>query len=346
MDPKIKATVGAGAVTFLLFISGLLVWLTPIPLLFLFHKNGRAAALSALGIAIAAVALVYFGVVPWVVTTWGKGASSSFLFWLPGTGNLNGSTWHPGFFGLSYLSFYGLIGLLLGFWENSERAVTQLVGKVLLVLAGALLVWVAVLSKGHLTSLFTDAEQYFSTMLTQMSEQIPMESTPELRDQLAALKTHGDTIVYYAVRLIPGMLIAISLFIIWLNVVVARKLFVKDAFFKRLGPLKNWQLPFEFVWLLIGLSALLIADIYLLNIKFFELLALNCYMVFALCYFLQGLAIVAFYGQKWSLPPLVRLIGYLIFLLFFQPIGILLLALGFFDSWFDFRRLTAKPKTT
>jgi len=344
MNPRIKATVGAGAVTFLLFISGLLVWLTPIPLLFQFRKNGRVGALISFAIAILAVALVYFGIVPWVVSHWGHGQSSSIFFWLPGLGPVNEMSWHPGFFGLSYLVFYGLIGIFLGFWEPRERQVTRLVGKTLLILTGALVLWFFIMSKGHLLNFINDAETYFGLLLKQMADQIPADSTPEIREQMVALKTYGDTIVYYAVRLIPGMLVSMSLFIIWLNLVVARKLFIKESFFKKLGPLRNWQLPFGFVWFLIGLAALLIADIYVLHWHVFEILALNFFLVFGLCYFLQGLAILAFFGQKWSIPPLLRLIGYLIFLLFFQPIGVLLLGVGFFDSWFDFRKLTAKPK--
>ncbi len=344
MNPRVKTAITAGGLTFLLFVSGLLVWLTPMPLLYQYHKNGRGPAITSFVIALLAVAFIYFGVVPWIVATWGKVGSSPLIFWLPGMGSLDGAGLHPGFFGLSYLSFYGLIGIFLGLWEPKEFQVTRLVGKILLILTLLLTIWLAVISGGRLTALFHEAENYFGLLLNQMAGQIPEDATPEIRDQLAILKTHGDTIVYYAVRLIPGMLMAMTLFVVWLNLVVARKLFVKDELFKKLGPLRNWQMPFGFVWLLIGMAVLLLADVYWIQWGLLKILALNFFIVFGLSYFLQGLAILAFYGQKWSIPPLVKLLGYLIFLLFFQPIGVLLLGVGFFDSWFDFRKLTAKSK--
>ena len=250
--------------------------------------------------------------------------------------------WGPGAFGYFYYFFYGLMGALLGHWEKSETSITRLVGKISGLLFLAAFLWVLWQSGGALGDFIRETELYFNTLLKDMTTQVAQDADGNLSDQLALIQSYGDQIVYYSVRLIPGMVLATCIFVIWLNIVVARKLFLKDNFFEKIGPLRRWQLPFSFVWATIALTILLFSDIYFLKSGLLKIFTLNLFIIFALTYFFQGLAILAYYGQKWSIPPLVRLLGYLVFLLFFQPVGVLLLALGFFDSWFDFRKLAPK----
>jgi uncharacterized protein YybS (DUF2232 family) len=162
---------------------------------------------------------------------------------------------------------------------------------------------------------------------------------------MAVLQSYGPTVIYYAVRLIPGMILAMAIFVTWLNIVVSRRIFLKEGFFEKLGSLKQWQVPFGFVWAWIGIALLLVADIYFLKVNYLKLFAFNAFIIFGLIYFFQGLAILAFYNQRWALPPLARLVFYLLFFIFFQPFSLILLAVGFFDSWFNFRKLTPKAKS-
>ncbi|MDX1387014.1 MAG: DUF2232 domain-containing protein, partial [bacterium] len=283
---------------------------------------------------------------PWMQQHYGLEKAAQYLFWLPGVAAAPGVPWHAGSFGLAYFVFYGALGWMLGYWEGKETNATHLGAKVVGVLTLVIVLWVLWQTGGNFKLFIQETENYFHTFLTQMTSQVPEDAGSELQDQLALLQTHGDKIVFYTVRLIPGMLMAGVLFIFWLNLLLARKLFIKDQFFKGLGPLKRWQLPFSFVWGLIGLALLLLGDIYFFKVGYFKFLALNLFIPFGLIYFLQGLAILAYYGQRWSIPPLVKLLGYLVFLIFFQPIGVILLGLGFFDSWFDFRKLAPKEASS
>lgn len=343
---QLKGVLGLGVLSVLLFLSGLLVWLSPLPVFYCFKKRGTRAGFFAVALSLGCLAGLYLGLLPWVQGHYGMDAAARYLFWLPGVAAVPGLSWQAGSFGLAYFLFYAAMGGMLGFWEGKETNATRLGAKVLGILTLVIFIWVLWQTGGNLKLFIQQTENQFQTFLTQMSSQVPEDAGKELRDQLALLQTHGERIVYYTVRLIPGMLFAGILFIFWLNLLLARKLFIKDQFFKELGPLKRWQLPFSFVWGLIGLALLLLADIYFFKVGYFKFLALNLFIPLGLIYFFQGLAILAYYAQRWSIPPLVKLLGYLVFLIFFQPIGVVLLSLGFFDSWFDFRKLTPKEASS
>jgi hypothetical protein len=337
MQLKIKGVLATGGLAVLLYLSGLLLWLTPVPFLYSFKKRGRETAWAGLFFGLLLLGGLYYGLVTWVSAHFGWEQAQQYLFWLPGIGLAAGDPWLPGGYGLPYFFFYGLMGVLLGRWEDSDKTPTTLVAKVVGVLAVGVACWVLWRSGGSLSSVSSGIEAYFQVLLQQMLK-APTQGAPELQDQMAVLQSYGPAITYYAVRLIPGMILAMAILVAWLNIVVSRRLFWKDLFFEKLGFLKNWRLPFGFVWALIGTALLLIADIYLLKINYLKLFAFNAFIIFGLIYFFQGLAILAFYNQRWALPPLVRLVFYLLFFIFFQPLCFILLAVGFFDSWFDFRK--------
>ena len=339
---KVKGVLVTGGLAVLLYLSGLLLWLTPIPILYAYKKSGRQAAWGGLIFALIFLAFLYFGVIHWVSGYFGWEKVQQYLFWLPGVGLAAGNALLPGTYGLPYFFFYGLMGLLLGFWEFKEKSATLLVTKVVAILAVGVLAWVFLQSGGSFTSLVAGTEAYFQELLKQMLQK-PAEGNPELQEQLAVLQSYGPTVIYYAVRLIPGMILAMAIFVTWLNIIVSRRFFWKDLFFEKLGPLKVWQLSFGFVWALIGVAFLLVVDIYFLKVNYLKLFAINAFIVFGLIYFFQGLAILAFFNQRWALPPMARLIFYVLFFIFFQPFSLILLTIGFFDSWFDFRKLTPRP---
>jgi uncharacterized protein YybS (DUF2232 family) len=70
-------------------------------------------------------------------------------------------------------------------------------------------------------------------------------------------------------------------------------------------------------------------------------LAANVLLVLGTVYLFQGLAIAAFYFEKWKLPRFLRAVIYAFLLLQqFATLGVILV--GLFDIWLDFRRLSRK----
>jgi uncharacterized protein YybS (DUF2232 family) len=74
-----------------------------------------------------------------------------------------------------------------------------------------------------------------------------------------------------------------------------------------------------------------------------KIAALNVLTVLLPLYFIQGIAIVAFYFRKKAFSFLARLFAYTIVLVI-NPLPLIVTALGIFDLWFDFRK--PRVKTT
>lgn len=339
-EMKTQTMILLGALSLLLYLSGFLVWLTPLPLLYAYKKGGRNAGLWSIGVAVICLFLLYFGVLPLLGSNLEGSKALASFFWVPGMGPEEAPGLTPSVYGISYYAFYGLIGVLLGETERRATDITQLIGKTLGFLMLGLVIWLFWQVKGNWGGMVSGLEQYFIYMIAEITK-VP-GANPDVQNQLALLSQHKETIAHYAVRLLPAMIINSAIFIIWLNIVVARKLFFRETMFIKLGSLRVWHVPFIIVWAVIGIAGLLFADVYLIHTNLLKIFSINALIVFSLVYFFQGLSIVAFYSQRWSLSPLVRIIFYFIFLLFFQPLAVLMLAFGFFDSWFDFRKLTPK----
>jgi uncharacterized protein YybS (DUF2232 family) len=99
------------------------------------------------------------------------------------------------------------------------------------------------------------------------------------------------------------------------------------------GDLVRWSAPEWLIWGLIATGFGMLAPITAVSD-----FALNAFLCFALVYFCQGLAIMAFYFQALSVPGIVRAVIY--FIAIVQPVVSLVVCLaGVFDMWIDFRRL-------
>jgi len=69
---------------------------------------------------------------------------------------------------------------------------------------------------------------------------------------------------------------------------------------------------------------------------------LNLFVITAVIYGLQGMAVAVYFLDKKSVPVFLWVIVFI--LIFSQPLLIgLLLGLGLFDTWLDFRKLKVKP---
>jgi len=66
--------------------------------------------------------------------------------------------------------------------------------------------------------------------------------------------------------------------------------------------------------------------------------SINCLIVLMLVYFFQGIAVVSFFFQKKRSPTALRMFCYSLIAvqLYFL---ILVIGLGFFDNWINFRKL-------
>ncbi|MGE0615675.1 MAG: DUF2232 domain-containing protein [Bacteriovoracia bacterium] len=130
----------------------------------------------------------------------------------------------------------------------------------------------------------------------------------------------------------PSALAVFSLVTIWINLVMVLRL-NPGLLRERLGIVPNffslWKAPEFLVWPTIAAGASLL---FLTGLS--RDIALNFFRFFMAVYAIQGLSILSFLFDSWKLKGGLRLVAYLVMVFIGMPF---LLAVGFFDLWFDFR---------
>jgi uncharacterized protein YybS (DUF2232 family) len=158
-------------------------------------------------------------------------------------------------------------------------------------------------------------------------------------ERVQAISESLDTIGHVLVRILPALCAAGTLIMGWLTILFARMVMTKKGLgFPDLGRLNRWQAPDMLVWGVIGGGLML-----LLPQTAARIIGGNLMIVLGTIYLLQGLAIMSFYFEQKALPAalMVMLYGLVVF---WQPLLLGIIGLGFFDMWADVRRLQ-RPTT-
>ncbi len=143
-----------------------------------------------------------------------------------------------------------------------------------------------------------------------------------------------ENIEYVLIRIIPALIVAAIFFVSWTNLLLAKPIFKsRELFYPSFGSLKLWKAPEFLVWGIIGCGLLL-----LLPDKTLKIFGLNGLLILITIYFFQGIAIVSFYFEKKRFPRGLRFFLYSLIALQ-QAILLVIIGLGFFDMWLNFRKL-------
>lgn len=148
------------------------------------------------------------------------------------------------------------------------------------------------------------------------------------------LEESFDTIHYALLVIMPAITAATLAITAWINLLLGR-IVLKAAGFHSpvMSRLNLWQAPDGLVWGVIGCALLLFVPFQALNI-----VALNILIVVMMVYLFQGFAIISFYLDKKEVPVIIRVFIYAA-LAIQQFLLILVIGLGFFDTWLDIRRI-------
>jgi uncharacterized protein YybS (DUF2232 family) len=132
------------------------------------------------------------------------------------------------------------------------------------------------------------------------------------------------------IRFLPGIMGLVFLTTGLTNILVARRVSARGT--EVFGPeFSLWRLPDHLVWVPIAAGALALA-----GDGPYRTGAENALLVLGGVYFLQGLAVTAFYFRRFKIPVFVRWLIYV--LLGIQWYGLLAVVLvGLSDVWFDLR---------
>lgn len=133
---------------------------------------------------------------------------------------------------------------------------------------------------------------------------------------------------------LPSLTISFTILIVWITLIIAKPILTKRGlFYPDFGQLNMWKVPEFLVWCVIGCGAAL-----LLPNQTLKVFAGNGLFILMTIYFLGGIAIVSFYFEKKQFPPMLRFFVYTLIALHHLVLLIVIL-LGFFDMWVNFRRL-------
>ena len=104
--------------------------------------------------------------------------------------------------------------------------------------------------------------------------------------------------------------------------------------------MREWKAPEQLVWALIACGFIL----FIPGLSSIRNIAVNLLLVIGAFYFAQGLAVIGFFFAKNKVPRFLRGLTYVL-IVFQQIFTLLVVGLGLFDLWGDFRRLR-KDKLT
>lgn len=157
-------------------------------------------------------------------------------------------------------------------------------------------------------------------------------------ESLELLRERAPQIIDVVLRIMPALAFVGFVTVILINLFFLYRRFPDhQASFVSTGDVREWKSPEPLVWcfILAGFSLFLPVG------GFLKALALNSFLGIAVFYFLQGLAIVAYYFHHKNVPYFLRSLAYIL-IVFEQLFTLFVVGLGLFDLWGDFRRLKKK----
>lgn len=234
-----------------------------------------------------------------------------------------------------YLTQFGIPGLVLVHALRHgigwPRAVARVVvaGAMLLLLLAGYTAYSADTSISVLVADYIDAEM---EQVYSVYAEAEMEDA-QLEELLAVLENTAD----FLKRAYAGITVA-SLGLVYLVTVMVVYLFGRGRFSLPGVEFYHFKVAEPVIWVLIIAGFSLLAPVEQIQIT-----GLNVLTVLLPLYFVQGIAIVAFYFRKKAFSLLARIFAYTIMLVI-NPLPLMVTALGIFDLWFDFRK--PRVKTT
>jgi uncharacterized protein YybS (DUF2232 family) len=243
------------------------------------------------------------------------------------------------FGGLSFdaLFFYELV--LLGFILSEciggrvsvEKTVLYSAGSVLVTGVAALFIYSNLMGTGFVklvSDYITSSLEMTLTLYQSMG--IPDET-------IQAMSGPMETFRYYLLRILPALVTSLALFVAWMNMLMARSLLRrKKALPLDFGTLNQWKAPEFLVWGVIICGLMLLAPL-----GYLKILGFNGLLILMTIYFFQGIAVVSFFLKKKESPRLLKIIIYA-FIALQHMMVLLVIGLGFFDMWLNFRKLDLK----
>lgn len=231
------------------------------------------------------------------------------------------------------LCMMGLGFLMAEFIElrlNAEKTIGYASGAVMAAALGAAAVYSGLLD----INIVTWIHGYIEESLEMTAEMYRSAGMQE--ESIRVLQESMESLAHTILQILPGIAACGLLLAGWLNLLAARVVFrARRSILEPYYGLNTWKAPEMLVWAAIAGIAML-----LLPGTAVKILGLNILLVLMVVYFFQGAAVMNYYLEKKSVPPSLRWLIYA-FLAVQQFFLLVIVGLGFFDVWANFRRLEA-----
>jgi len=159
-------------------------------------------------------------------------------------------------------------------------------------------------------------------------------------ENLDLVRDSLEQIQYVFVRILPALAVISTLIVTWASLLLSRPLLKRlNLFFPDFGSLNLWKAPDPLVWAVIGSGLML-----LIPSTGIKLAGINGLLISLTIYFFQGIAIISYYFDKKRFPRILRIFLYALIALQ-QILLLIIVGLGFFDIWLNFRRLPVDKST-
>jgi uncharacterized protein YybS (DUF2232 family) len=148
-----------------------------------------------------------------------------------------------------------------------------------------------------------------------------------------------EVIHYFLVHILPALAVTSVLFVTWTTLIMAKPITRRFGLeYPDFGRLNLWKAPDFLVWGVIGSGIIL-----LFPDNAFRMVGVNGLIILMTVYFFGGIAIVSYYLEKKRLPLFFRVCIYS-FIALQQIAFFLVIGIGFFDMWLNFRKLETKKE--
>jgi hypothetical protein len=313
--------------TLVLFLTGLFVVFTPLPVAMTILRKGAWPALAGSIGALAGLILLYR-------------LPSEPLSFLPMM------VFYPavplkGVVGLSviYLFYYLWLGWITALASRRTGRFSTLEPSVAIMTVSGLVVPILALVALAVFTRMDLAGDLHRGLDTLFQRLIDLQKSAGLEEEeLAFLKAAAPMVVGRFLQILPSLWIDLTLGVLSLTVLFLRRWTPAARLFPNWPDFGHWRLKESWIWGPIGAGFLYFINAYLIKSPVVGIVAVNALVVLAAVYFYQGLAVSSFFFRT-KLPPMLRLIGYAAFFLFFQVGVVVVIAAGVSDFWFDFRKL-------
>ncbi len=249
--------------------------------------------------------------------------------------------WWNQYWWAASLVFYVGIGAVLGVVVRRQWSASRLFLLPVVVGSGVILASVVVLMVIGAQHLGQTPSTFVMAELDQMVQQSIALAKDVPPEQLALIKTLGSQLGTMSLQLMPATIWLLGLAVTALTLLLGKRLVPRQLWMKYQGGLTRWKTPPVCVWIVIAMGGLYFANTY--GFKFPQVMPVVCNGLLGVAglFLLQGAMITTYYIRR-QREGFLRWMWYGLMVLFIQTAVIVMILLGIFDYWADFRRIERK----